>query len=616
MASNTVKTREDARAGASGGERLRAAAKTTAFTYALLVLFGFAEGFMAMLIGTGEYGLPMFFSYFSSFTLVALNLLPPVLLMLLVYLVAGRAWMAFLPVSLLVSTLSCVHFFRLQIRGDALVAADMSLVREAGMTFNSAYGLKLDWRLLLAVAFIVAGAFVLHRFAKRRPGAWFVRAFGATAAAALSFALFMGPYSNAALYDNTQSESTSEEDLYTRDFISRGFLYPFIHSVQDLYPKPPESYTPQTVDELLDAYGYDDIPDGKKVDVISVMLEAYCDLSQYESLNFTTDVYAGLRALQSESVHGRLVTNIFSGGTIDTERLFLTGYTRMESYTGPTDTYLRYLKDQGYATEGFHPGDSWFYSREEVHGYFGFDNYYFIDSFEDSSQSDAYFLDKVVQMYGERDRSKPYFSHNLSMQNHGAYYDTGLANGSYIERGELSEPAYYILNNYLAGIYDTTQRLAAFVDGFRDSADPVIILLYGDHKPWLGNNEYVYGELGISLAPETEDGFYNRYTTPYVIWANDAAKSVLGNDFTGEGGDFSPCFLMNKLFGLCSWRGDEYMKASTALMEHIDVINTPTNFFRQRGGALTATLTGAAEKAYSDFRVIEYHRRQATIDDY
>ncbi|MDR1217797.1 MAG: LTA synthase family protein [Oscillospiraceae bacterium] len=615
MASNTVKTRTAAAAGMSRREKLRAAVKSTAFTYALLVLFGLAEGAMAMLIGTGEYGIPMFFSYFSSFTLVALNMLPPVLLMLLVYLVVGKAWMAFLPVSLLVSTLSFVNFFRMQIRGDAFVAADMSLVREAGMTFNSSYGLKLDWRLFLAAAFIAAGALVLCKFAKRRPGAWFVRAFGAVAMAALSFALFIGPYSNAALYENTQSESTPEEDLYTRDFISRGFVYPFIHSVQDLFPKPPESYTPQTVDELLGAYGYNDIPDGKKVDIISVMLEAYCDLSQYESLNFTTDVYAGLHALQTESVHGQLINNIFSGGTIDTERLFLTGYTRMESYTEPTDTYLYYLKDQGYATEGFHPGDGWFYSREEVHKYLGFDNYYFIDSFEDSAQSDAYFFDKVAQMYGERDSARPYFSHNLTIQNHGAYYDTGLANGSYIERGELSEPAYYILNNYLAGIYDTTQRIAAFVDGFRDSGDPVIILLYGDHKPWLGNNEYVYGELGISLAPETDDGFYNRYTTPYVIWANDAAKSVLGNGFTGEGGDFSPCFLMNKLFELCSWEGDEYMKAANALLEHIDVVNTPTNYFRLRDGSLTDTLTGAAEKAYADFRIIEYHRRQLTVNN-
>jgi hypothetical protein len=612
MATYLERTRADPAARVQTREKLPP--RAAAGTYILLISLGVAEGLVVMLIGTADYGLPMFFSYFSSLTLIALNLLPPVLFMLLAYFISGRAWLAFLPISLFVTTLSCVHFFRMQIRGDAFVAADITLAREAGMTFNGTYTLQMDWRLLLAAALIAGGAAALVKFAKGPPGAWFVRLSGALVMLALSFTLYTCAYTDLELYKHTQGENLPKEDPYTRDFISRGFVYPFIYSVQDIFPKMPERYTPQTADWLLGAYGYDAIPDGKKVDVISVMLEAYCDLSRYDSLDFTTDVYAELHALEREAVHGQLITNVFTAGTIDTERLFLTGYTRMELYTEPTDTYLRYLKEQGYATEGFHPGDSWFYEREEVHEYLGFDDYYFIDSFEDSDGSDAYFFDRVARMYGERDGTKPYFSHNLSIQNHSAYSDEELSGGAYIERGELSEPAYYIVNNYLAGVYDTTQRLAEFVDGFRDSGDPVIILLYGDHKPWLGNNEYVYEELGINLDTETEDGFYNRYTAPYVIWANDAAKSVLGNDFTGEGGDFSPCFLMNKLFGLCSWGGDRYMKAANALMAYTDVINTPTNYFRQRDGVLTDTLTGAAEKMYNNFRIIEYHRRQLTIN--
>ncbi|MDR2357581.1 MAG: LTA synthase family protein [Oscillospiraceae bacterium] len=590
-------------------EKLERAVRSAPLTYAALIFSGAVVGLISMLLAAADYGTPMFLSYFSSFPLVVLNLVPPVLLMLLAYFVTGRAWAAFLSVSLIVLTLACVHFFRMQVLGDAFVAANITLAREAGMTFSRAYTLRVDWRVWAAGAFIVSAAAALGKFAGRPPGRWFVRLPGAALAVAASFALYTGAYTDLSLYEQTQGRYIPDEDTHTSDFISRGFVYPFIYSVQDIFPKMPERYTPQTANWLLGAYEYDTIPDGEKVDIISVMLESYCDMSAFDELDFTVDVYAGLRKLQRESVRGRLIDNIFAGGTIDTERLFLTGYTSLNTHADSTDSYLRYLKDQGYAAEGFHPGDRWFYDREEVHEALGFDEYYFIDDFEDADQSDAYFFDKIARMYESRDRGRPYFSHSLSIQNHGAYDDAALVNGAYVERGELTEPAYNMLNNYLAGIYDTTQRLDGFIGGFRDSPDPVVVLIYGDHKPWLGNSESVYAEIGVNLDPETEEGFYNRYTTPYIIWANDAAKAVLGNDFTGEGGDFSPCFLMNKLFELCSWGGDRYMKASNALMAYTDVINTPTGYFRPGGGALTDTLTGSAAEFYSNFRIMEYHRR-------
>jgi hypothetical protein len=153
--------------------------------------------------------------------------------------------------------------------------------------------------------------------------------------------------------------------------------------------------------------------------------------------------------------------------------------------------------------------------------------------------------------------------------------------------------------------------MSDFIDGFRDSGRPVVILIYGDHNPWLGNNDYVYTELGIDLDAESEEGFSNRYATPYIIWANDAAKRALGNDFRGDGGDFSPCFLMNKLFELCSWGGDRYMKATNALKSYTDIVHTQ-GYFRAPGGTLTTALPdGAASRFYSNFRIIEYHRRTA-----
>ena len=72
------------------------------------------------------------------------------------------------------------------------------------------------------------------------------------------------------------------------------------------------------------------------------------------------------------------------------------------------------------------------------------------------------------------------------------------------------------------------------------------MVLFGDHKPWGGNGNSAYEGIGADFSMTSLESFYEYYSTPYLIWANSAAKEVLNNDFEGDGGDFSPCFLMQE----------------------------------------------------------------------
>jgi hypothetical protein len=165
----------------------------------------------------------------------------------------------------------------------------------------------------------------------------------------------------------------------------------------------------------------------------------------------------------------------------------------------------------------------------------------------------------------------------------------------------------------MEGICDTTNHIADFIEYFRSRSEPLIVVLFGDHKPWLGNNNEVYRELGIDVDITNAQGFYDFYTTPYLIWANDAATAVLAADFTGDGGDFSPCFLMNRLFESCAWGGSAYMKAASELERHISVVNTATGFFEENG-VLTQELSREAETEFEEFSKIEYYWAHNYVD--
>ena len=136
----------------------------------------------------------------------------------------------------------------------------------------------------------------------------------------------------------------------------------------------------------------------------------------------------------------------------------------------------------------------------------------------------------------------------------------------------------------------------------------MVVVLFGDHNPWLGDSSFVFDELGISLDRGTEEGFYNYYNTPYIIWANDAAKAATGNDFRGEGGSFSPCFPMNKVFEACGWEGPAYMQAANDVRETFDVVGR-SGICRTTDGKLLTWLEGEQAEVYSDFKKLEYYMK-------
>ncbi len=177
----------------------------------------------------------------------------------------------------------------------------------------------------------------------------------------------------------------------------------------------------------------------------------------------------------------------------------------------------------------------------------------------------------------------------------------------YANRPVVSDQSYYILNNYLGSVADTIQELIKLRDKLNSQDEPVVLVLFGDHKPWLGDGNSVYKELGINLDTDTEEGFYNYYTTPYLIWANDAAKEKLGNDFVGEGPDISPAYLMNELFALCGWDGPAYMDLMEALRSTLPVVNTDGYYVTADG--FTDELTEEQQRALNNVRQMADYRR-------
>lgn len=580
----------------------------------VLLAAGLCLGWLSMFFAYGDYPDTIMKTYFQHPLILFLNIAPVVLALFLAYALAGRAWLAFLLTDLAVWGLSLGNYYKLRFRDDPLMFQDLKNLRDAAaITAMADYDLTPDKRVVFGILCLIFGTGFLFLLARGRlPKKPRLILLAVCAALCVPTAKLM---ENDTIYSSkTQNYGQIERWSSTQVYLSKGFAYPFLHSITAGAVKPPAGYSESETRALLDSYTPENLPEDKKVDLIAIQLEAFADFSLFkgvEGIDFEK-AYGVYHQLEAESVTGNLVTNIFAGGTVDTERAFLTGFADQRNYRANTNSYAWYLRSQGYTAEGCHPSYEWFYNRRNVNGYLGVPTYYFIENrfrelYPHGEAPDEVLFPEIFRLYEEnRDNGgAPYFSFDVTYQGHGPYGTEDVWRGNHFTDGRYSTETSNIVDNYLGSVMDTAEQLQWLFDQFRGEERPVVLVVFGDHKPWLGYGNSAYQELGVNLDLASEEGFYNYYSTRYLIWANDAARAALGGNFTGEGPDVSSCFLMNLVFDCLGWTGSAWAQATTDIWREIPVLTDLGRYVRN--GELTAELDAEGQEVLQRYLSLQYY---------
>ncbi len=593
------------------------------FCVILILLSTLALGFSSLLLAYGN-GVPdvVFITYLKNPYVLSLNLIPPILLFVVLYVVVGRAWAAYLADCIVVLGFSVANYFKLMFRNDPLMFTDIMYAGEAAAISKEGYNYQLSERLVFVLAlclFFVLMLCVFHRHKLKAAQRIYILAFAC---------IFIFPlkdvYFDREIYtvktDNIRPEHMNKWSP-TNQYLSKGFVYPFIYSIQNAFEVEPDGYNGKEVKAILDSYPEQSIPEDKKVNVIGIMLEAYSDLETLGISGIRPETYEYYRKLRDENLSGTLVTNIFAAGTIDTERGFLSGFTGLDHCRRMTNSYVHYFADNGYKTMGSHPSEDWFYNRRNVNEYLGFSDYRFRENYFEEKyglgqmRSDTLVFDDFYEQYKEvvEEGKEPYFGFNVTYQGHGPYpvnyRERGTNTNPLYENPAISEQSNNIMNNYLASLKETGFYLNAFVEKIMVQTEPTVVVFFGDHKPWLGDSNSVYNELGISFDLSTKEGFLNYYSTEYVIVANDAAKQLLGNEFKGKGPTTSPCFLMNVLFDEMGIEGPQYMQYTNSVRERIVALNRAGVLDNEGNYYTLANLPEDLRNIYNEYQRVAFYER-------
>ncbi len=481
--------------------------------------------------------------------LIVLNALPIGLLLLVFTCLFRNVFFGAALVNFSVGALSIANRIKIEVRDEPVFPRDLGLLKEVGSAMHS-YDIHFPWAAIAMVAVTTLLLVVLSIFIGCKPfpiarlRGWLGSLLGAAASFAVLVGLIFTVYASNDLYNSFR---VSNAYYIPTVFNELGFPYCFTHHFTTYPVDKPHGFSKAQAGEWENGSVADG--QGKAVNVIMVMNEAFSDISDHEAFAYdkTNDPLPNLHALQADShaLTGHVVVPGFAGGTANTEFDVLTGIqTNALSATTTSalrvvnrnlDSLFRVYGADGYRTSFFHPGDDWFYNRENVYRWFGAENTVFADQMADLEYkgrwvTDDYMAGLIEQEFEETMAAgKNLFHYTTTIQNHMSYtadkYGEGYDYPAVPLKVSVSDQVQTMLEVYMEGARDADAMLGRLRDYFAERSEPVVLVFFGDHLPYLGDNQLGYRELGF--VEEANWSELTSYETPYVIWANDAAVEEL-----------------------------------------------------------------------------------------
>lgn len=489
----------------------------------------------------------------SNFYIFTLNFIPIFFLTLLIGLLINNIYISSTIISFISLLGSLVNRYKIIYRDEPFTFNDLQIYKEA---INAVSDMNYSINILLIVflILIIILPLIINKFFKNNK---FTKKLMVITLIPLTISILLlniFVYASTDIYNSFTVYGTQYRK--SDHFKSKGFIYSFIYNLNQKGIYKPENYNTKDVENILSNYDKNDEKEFvDKPNIIFVLSESFWDPSILPNLELNKDNYVleNYERIKKDSIlSGNVVVKGFGGGTAYSEFEVLTGINPeilsvenpFEILKSKVHSVPNILKDIGYKTIAMHPGQPWFYNRQNGYKYLGIDEQYFIDYYDPDNTDNyvgGYISEKLTFEYliesikkNLENSNQPLFYNLVTIQNHGPYENKYLYEDEYVDfniNGEISDKSYNIIKNYLYGLKDCDTQIGVLTD-YLDSIDsPFIVIYYGDHLPYLAD---AYKELGLDFESNNLNNEIVAHSTPYFIWANDSAKSLVNEKYVKE----------------------------------------------------------------------------------
>ncbi|MCI7326795.1 MAG: LTA synthase family protein [Clostridiales bacterium] len=577
----------------------------------------------------------IFFDFDGLMTITIL-----IMIMAIFYLIFNRTQIASLLTTFLTFAFCMANYFLILFRNDPLIATDFSSIGTAmdvAANYTISFSKRSLWLIVMTLVFL---ALVLSlksvRGLRLRYRAVLLVACG----------LWGGWFYGVVLNTNF----LNHHGVFVSGFNAKGGYHRhgsvvgFVYTVKNSRIEKPSGYSVNKVKSIASKYT-SDTTDGsatvskKTPNIIVIMDEAFADFSLVGNVQTSGDYLPFYHSLKKNTVKGVLYPSIFGGRTADTEFECLTGNS-MQFYplnAVPYNTNIRSkmpslayaLEAQGYRGNiAFHPGVRTSYNRNRVYPLLGFEKYISQENLKDPEKIRAYISDEEdfrqirrnYEAYREKGSSAPFFMFNVTIQNHS---DFKLTSG-YVEKevtvtdGSLADEQ---TEQYVNLAKKTDEALKNLITYFRNTDEPTMIVLFGDHEPHVGATFYDTLKERMTGVSDVEKQLC-KYKVPFMIWTNydsdyaskitTYAASASGGSANGgtDGLQISANYIGPYILKLIDGKMTGYDKYLLSLQKKVPVTSAVA-YMGDNGKFYSATAGSKYRKYLNQYHILQYNN---TVD--
>lgn len=505
-----------------------------------------------------------------------------------------------------------INYYKFAIKGEYVSPSDIRLISEAiniSSKFNFYITPNIIWSAVCLVWIIALTLIIKEKINNKKERLYIVF---------ISLTLFISLI-NTIKNNETVSKLGIEISMFNikENYEDNGFLFTFINSLNSLDINEPENYSKNEVFKYLELSGLVNKEDIKsKPNIIIIMNEAFTDVTDLPDVHFSEDPISFFKSLQKEFTSGNAITPVFGGLTSQVEYQVLTGNSTyftdvnnvvyLNCINKGFPSIVNVLNSIGYNSIAIHPYERNFYSRESVYKDLGFTDFISEEDFINPDRIRGYITDKelsrrIIEEYEKKQDNIPLFIHSISMQNHGPY-DSGYNEANILLESEvLSEDNRAIVSEYANLLKRSDEGLEYLVEYFSNINEPTIILMFGDHKPILGDNMSTYKQLGVVGDTITYEQYYDIMHTPFVIWNN---YGLTNEQYT----DVDTSYLGAILLKIAGLNYDKYFNYLYNFAGDILAFNDKFYIDKNRNILSIANLNKESQDKLDDLWMLQYDR--------